>query len=90
MNRLTTAAVLLAALLGTNSAFAEDRCNVPVAEWQPSEALQQKLETEGWKIKRIKSDDGCYEVYAIDPRGDRVEAYFDPRSFKMIKQKIDD
>ena len=67
-----------------------NRCNAPMAEWQPRENLQQKLEAEGWQVKRIKTDDGCYEVYAIDKDGNRIEAYFDPKSLKMLRKKSDD
>ncbi|MGZ5849916.1 MAG: PepSY domain-containing protein [Methyloceanibacter sp.] len=59
---LATAAVL--GLLAGSSAYADDGCSVPKAEWQPEQALRQKLEGAGWKINRVKVDDGCYEVYA--------------------------
>ena len=80
--------------LGTLSAGAvlasDDRCNVPLVEWQPREALQEKLGADGWKVNRIKTDDGCYEVYAVDDQGRRVEAYFDPKSFEMLKMEVED
>lgn len=91
MKRILLTTVLAFGIASAGAAFASDDCsNVPMAEWQPREALQQKLETEGWKIKRIKTDDGCYEVYAIDEKGQRVEAYFNPKSFEMVKMKIED
>lgn len=73
--------------LGAGAAFASDICSVPQAEWQPKEALQQKLEGDGWKIKKIKVDDGCYEVYGTDAAGKRMEAYYDPKSFEVVKSK---
>ncbi len=75
---------------GTSFASSEDRCNVPMAEWQPVDALQQKLKNDGWNVNRIKTDDGCYEVYAIDDKGRRVEAYFNPKTFDAVKTKIED
>ena len=30
------------------------------------------------------------EVYAIDKDGNRIEAYFDPKSLKMLRKKSDD
>jgi len=43
--------------------------------WQPQEKLEKQLvEQNGWKIRRIKEDGGCYEVYAFDKNGDRVNA----------------
>jgi hypothetical protein len=77
----------LATTLGAGAAVASDKCSVPRAEWQPQEALQQKLEGDGWKIRKIKVDDGCYEVYGTDHAGKRMEAYFNPKSFDVVKSK---
>jgi hypothetical protein len=67
-------------MIASGAALASESCSVPKAEWQPEQALRQKLENEGWKIKRIEIDDGCYEVYAIDGKGQRAETYFNPKT----------
>jgi hypothetical protein len=72
-------------LMASGTAFASDTCSVPKAEWQPEQALRQKLEATGWKINRIKIDDGCYEVYGTDAKGQRAETYFDPKSLDPVK-----
>ena len=90
MTKTVLSAALATALftgLTAGAAFASDKCAVPKADWQPQEALQQKLEGEGWKIKKIKVDDGCYEVYGIDAKGKRMEVYFDPKSFAVVQSK---
>ena len=74
----------------TSTAYASDLCHVSKGEWQSKEALQEKLESEGWKVSRIKVDDGCFEAYAKDAEGRRVEAYFNPKTLEIVKQKIDD
>lgn len=79
----------LAALLATGLALpaaAEDDCNVPQDQWQPEAALRQQLEGQGWTIRRIKVDDGCYEVYAEDQAGKRREVYFDPRTLQPVAE----
>jgi len=78
--------LLIASIAGIGTAAAADSCNVPQAEWQPKEALQEKLEADGWKIKTIKIDEGCYEVYGTDAAGKRMETYFDPKTFEAVKQ----
>lgn len=84
-------AVILAAILGSGAAFAkENYCNVPEGEWQPQEALTEKLEGEGWTIKRVKIDGGCYEVYGKTADGKRMEAYFDPKSFELVRSEGED
>ena len=79
---LITALILNATAVGV--ALAGEKCDVPVAEWQPREALQSKLEADGWQVRTIKTEDGCYEAYAIDSKGNKVEAYFDPKTFKRV------
>lgn len=52
--------------------------------WQSKEALQEKITAEGWTVRKMKVDGGCYEVYGTTPDGDRVEAYFDPISLEKL------
>ena len=57
----TVLAILLQSALPVMAGF---RCSVPLAEWKPREALEARLQGEGWTVVRIKTDDGCYKVYA--------------------------
>lgn len=50
----------------------------PRSGWQPVEKLEQRLRDQGYTVRRIKEDGGCYEVYALDPKGERGEFYFHP------------
>lgn len=84
MKRIFLGTLLLAAI-GASPALAESTCNVPQAEWQSKEKLQQQLEQQGWSIKNIKVDGGCYEVYATDKDGKRQESYFDPKTLTPVK-----
>lgn len=88
MRKIIIALVLTAGFGGT--AFASEKCTVAMADWQPREALQTKLEGEGWKVRSIKTEDGCYEAYAINAEGKKVEAYFDPQTFQSVDMKIAD
>lgn len=90
-NTILASAAVMALVMSAAPVHADSyRCNAPMTEWQPRENLQQKLESEGWKVKRIKTEDGCYEVYAFDKDGKRTEAYFDPKSLQMLRKKSDD
>ena len=77
-------------LLMSGNALADDDCDEPVAGWQPRENLRQKLEAEGWKVFRIKVDDGCYEVKGRDPKGRRVEAEYSPATFELREMERED
>ncbi len=53
--------------------------------WQPQEKLTAMLEEKGWEIRNVKVDGGCYEVYALDEKKQRVEAYFHPVTFERVE-----
>jgi hypothetical protein len=88
MKRVLIAALFLT-VTGIANASAAELCNVPEGEWQPKEALQKQLEGEGVTIKKIKIDEGCYEVYGTDKDGKRIENYYDPKTFSLIKAQED-
>jgi len=77
-------AMLIFTATSGGAALAAEKCDVPVAEWKPREALQTKLEADGWQVRSIKTEDGCYEAYAVDKDGKRVEAYFNPKTFERV------
>lgn len=52
--------------------------------WQPQDKLESMLKERGWQIRRIKIDGGCYEVYALNEKGERVEAYFHPLTLAPV------
>ncbi len=43
------------------------------ADWLTKLELSEKLEAEGWSIRRMKEDGGCWEAYGTTPEGKRVE-----------------
>jgi len=64
-------------------------CNSgPQSGWQTEDALKKKLTDQGWQIRRMKIDGGCYEVYAINEKGQRVESYFHPVTFEHVLTSV--
>ena len=59
----------------------------PQETWQPQSKLEEQLKSQGWQIRRIKVDGGCYEVYALDDKGNKVEAYFHPKTLERVPTK---
>lgn len=47
--------------------------------------LRAKLEAEGYKIKKLKVDGQCYEVYGTHKDGRRFEIYMDTVTGKPVK-----
>lgn len=70
--------------LVASTAMAAPKCDTPKEKWQPKGALQKQLEGEGWKVKKIKTENGCYEAYATKASGEKLERFFDPVSFKAM------
>lgn len=56
----------------------------PREKWQSQEKLTAALKDKGWQVRRIKEDGGCYEVYALDEKGQRVEVYFHPLTLAPV------
>lgn len=84
--RAALSLVLLAPALAFGTGLAT--CDSgPQESWQPQATLEKQLTEKGWKVNRIKIDGGCYEVYAIDEQGKRVEAYFHPETLAPVPTK---
>lgn len=78
-------------VLSASAAFAQDEhCSVPMADWQPREAVRKMAEAQGWHVGRIKIDDGCYEVFAKDAKGRAFEVAVDPGSLQIIQTEFHD
>lgn len=54
------------------------------SSWKSEAELIEKITAEGWSVRKVKEDGGCYEVYGRDPQDRRVEAYFDPLTLENL------
>ncbi|KQB12907.1 PepSY domain-containing protein [Rhodobacter capsulatus] len=89
--RFLSAFAALAVLAQAPAAAAHDNdCTVPMADWQPREAVRALVEQQGLTVRRIKIDDGCYEVDARDGTGARVRMRLDPGSLQILRRGDDD
>jgi hypothetical protein len=69
----------------TGSAFAASGCSsAPAAQWQPKANLESQLSAKGLKVRRIKVENGCYEVYATDKSGKRQNLAFNAQTLKQL------
>lgn len=67
----------------------EDECNVPMADWQPRDAVVRVATGRGWTVRRIRIDDGCYEVHGMDAQGRPIEATLDPATLELIELEFE-
>ena len=84
--------LLVVALVAASAgaALADDDCHVSMDRWQPREAVQKAAAANGWRIDRLKIDDGCYEIKGTDAEGGRFKAKLDPATLEIVKFKRKD
>ncbi len=73
-------------LMGTSGALrAEDEdCYVRMSDWQPRSAILQVAADNAWEVFRIKTDDGCYQIRAIDAQGRPIEVTLNPATLEIM------
>ncbi len=88
--RKTLTIFALLAVLPAAVAAADDDCFVPMADWQPRDAVARMAEDNGWTVRRIKIDDGCYEIDGTDAEGHRIEVTVHPATLAVIEFEYED
>lgn len=56
------------------------------SQWLSIEALQSKVEAQGYKVQKAKLKNACGELYALDKNGGRVELFVDPTNGNIVGQ----
>lgn len=82
----TTAAILGAATLAQASGINRPCTTAAQDKWLTIEALQAKVETLGFKVRKAKLKNACAEVYATDKEGTRVELFLDPTNGAIVEK----
>ena len=78
-------AVTILAIAAAAPALAEGKCATsPKAKWQPKSALESQLQADGYKVRQIKVEGGCYEVYATDKDGKRANMAFNAETLEKL------
>ena len=82
------AGLVLALSAGAAMADGKFKCDVPKSERRPQMELQKKLEADGWKkVRQVKVENGCYEVYGFDQDNKRAEVFFNPKTFEKVGEE---
>ena len=91
MSRRVLAAALVAAAIAAIPVHVASATGLATCDsgspdtWQPQEKLTALLKEKGWDVRNVKIDGGCYEVYALDEKRERVEAYFHPVTLERVQ-----
>lgn len=86
MKRLATTLSVLAIFAAATPAFAAGAActKAPKSEWKSQATLKRMLEKEGLKVRQIKEEGGCYEVYAMK-HGKRYNAAYNAKTLKKAR-----
>ncbi len=82
--------LVLAGTLAAGAANADDDCFVPMTKWQPRAAVADLAAENGWAVRRIKIDDGCYEIIGTDAEGRRIEVKVHPGTLEIVEIEVED
>jgi hypothetical protein len=77
---LTALAVMMA-----GPALAAGTCSTaPAAQFKPQATLEAQLKAEGLTVRRIKVENGCYEVYAVDKSGKKMNVAYNAETLDKV------
>lgn len=89
--KITLTALAAIAFLPAGAALADDdECSAPRDRWQPRAAVMQLAEQNGWTVRDVETDDGCYEIEGRDSNGRQIEVKLDPATLRVIELDYDD
>ena len=79
--KITFLATVIATTMVAGTVMAEENrscTTVSNDKWLTEDAVRAKAAEAGYDVRKLKVEGSCYEVYAIDAKGNKVEALFDP------------
>lgn len=77
--------IAAAALMFAGPAMAATTCSTASAsKYQDKSVLETKLKDEGLTVRQIKTEGGCYEVYAVNKSGDKVNMAFNAETLDQV------
>ena len=82
--------LMMSLVLCATPALAGDACSVSMTDWQPRDAVQQLATENGWTLRRIRIDDGCYELIGWDAEGRAIEAKLDPATLEVVEIEFEE
>lgn len=82
--KLIATVSVLTVVLSTGAHAATECSTSPAAKFQPQANLEAQLKKDGLNVRRVKVEKGCYEVYAIDKNGKKVNEAFNAETLAKV------
>ncbi|MEB3042041.1 PepSY domain-containing protein [Rhizobium mulingense] len=91
MKKIMFATLLLgSASIGVAHAEEGQNCTqAPKDRWLSEDGIKEKAKAAGLDVRRVKMEGSCYEVYAVDAKGKKVEALFNPETGAVVGNESD-
>ena len=89
-NSLMLAGILTSLSMSTAVNAFDENCAVPLSKWQSRVAVRNLAVAQGWKVRRIKIDDGCYEINGFDGAGREIEVRVNPATLAIVEFEYED
>lgn len=84
MLRILTSVAFAALMTGSALAAGATCSTAPAAQFKPQADLISQLKTEGLTVKKIKVENGCYEVYAVNAAGKKLNMAYNAETLEKL------
>jgi hypothetical protein len=81
---IAAAALLMTATAANANSWGKPCTSAPETQWLSVQALQSKVETQGYKVQKAKLKKACGEFYTLDKTGAEVELFVDPTNGTIV------
>ena len=82
---IATLAISPALATSTTTAAPTVTCATgPVSSFKPQATLEAQLKALGMTVRQIKVEKGCYEVYALDKAGKKVNNAYNAATLEQV------
>lgn len=89
MKRKIFTAAMIAPVLATPGQAANHQCYVPMKDWHSRAEAVRFAVAQGWTVRRVRIDDGCYEIIGVNAEGVDIEARLNPGDFTIIQLELE-
>ncbi|TGQ72565.1 PepSY domain-containing protein [Mesorhizobium sp. M00.F.Ca.ET.186.01.1.1] len=84
MYRTLVFATLAGMIAGPALAAGGSCSTAPKSQFKPKATLEAQLTGEGLTVRQIKVEKGCYEVYAVDKAGKKVNLAYNAETLEKL------
>lgn len=85
--KLAAALTLSALSFGAFASTYDGECtNQPQSKWMKTADVKAKFQAQGYSVGKVKTGGSCYEVYAKDKDGKKVELFVSPVDASVVGQ----